>query len=86
MSKTIYILYYSGSGNTKIIAEKINETFLKCIDDSVELILKNAKEFIAGTLQRFHNYNKNKSSDGGQIIDDGDLQIFSDNWRRVSHP
>jgi len=46
MSKTIYILYYSGSGNTKAIAEKIVEKFSEIKDKSVEIIVKNAKEFI----------------------------------------
>ncbi len=56
MTKNITILYYSKTGNTKKIAEQINESFSKLESNKVEMKLMDAKELDLDALKSTDGY------------------------------
>lgn len=56
MAKTIFILYYSRTGNTRKIAEQILASFSKLKSNDVEMKLMDAKELDLSALKSADGY------------------------------
>ncbi len=56
MTKNVYIVYFSKTGNTKLIAEQIMESFSKLESDGVEIKLMDAKELDLAALKSADGY------------------------------
>ncbi|MHA1467828.1 MAG: flavodoxin family protein [Promethearchaeota archaeon] len=56
MTKNVYIVYFSKTGNTKQIAEQIEESFSKLESNGVEINLMDAKELDIPALKSADGY------------------------------
>lgn len=56
MTKSVYIVYYSKTGNTRKIAEQILETFSKLDSNGVDMKLMDAKELHLPALKSADGY------------------------------
>jgi len=56
MTKNVYIVYFSKTGNTKQIAEQIAESFSKLESNDVEMNLMDAKELDLAALKSADGY------------------------------
>lgn len=56
MGKQVYMIYYSKTGNTKALAEKIAEMFRAEAKDSIDLEMMEAPDFDIDALRRADGY------------------------------